>query len=484
MNFSNPLYFYFLAGSYIFFESIRRVAPPFYLRLTLLVFSYIFYAAWNPFYLCLIIVTTGLDYIWAYMMDSSGGRQRKFFLFLSVFINLSILGSFKYYSFLMGSFQELLSLFQIQFNPLPWNPLLPVGISFYTFQSLSYTIDVYRRVILAEKSILSYALYLSFFPQLVAGPIVLAKELLPKLHNIKHENKHVWNQIFFLFLLGYTKKSVVADNLAPMIEMIYGNPGIFTGGDWILCSILYSIQIYFDFSGYTDFARGSALMFGIELPENFLFPYVSISFSEFWKRWHISLSAWLRDYLYIPMGGSRTGPIQTSINLLITMLLGGLWHGASWNFVFWGGGHGLLLIAERQARNLRKTMSPVVTTGGKVHFLRFLTSKPIRVLIVFSFVTLLWIFFRSPDFQTSVLILTKIFSWKGGFIISYTDMKLALGVISIFVIGNSFGASRYQKFFTHLSGVSYGLSTPFFCFWLFAAILLSRESRPFLYFVF
>ena len=166
------------------------------------------------------------------------------------------------------------------------------------------------------------------------------------------------------------------------------------------------------------------------------------------------------------------------------MLLGGLWHGASWNFVFWGGGHGLLLIAERQARNLRKTMSPVVTTGGKVHFLRFLTSKPIRVLIVFSFVTLLWIFFRSPDFQTSVLILTKIFSWKGGFIISYTDMKLALGVISIFVIGNSFGASRYQKFFTHLSGVSYGLSTPFFCFWLFAAILLSRESRPFLYFVF
>lgn len=317
-------------------------------HLLLLTASYAFYMAWNPWLVSLLIASTLIDYAAGIGMDASTDPgRRKLLLGLSLISNLGMLAIFKYADFFVISLQDLLTSVGVRANLSTLSIILPVGISFYTFQTLSYTIDIYRREIRATRSFVDFALYVAFFPQLVAGPIVKAREFLPQLQPMK---RFEWPRIetgIVLFLFGLTKKLLIADHLASLVDPVFSDPTRFRTSDLWLAMFCYGGQIYCDFSGYTDMAIAIARMMGYDFAPNFASPYLAVSLSDFWRRWHISLSSWLRDYLYIPLGGSRMGRWITARNLLITMLLGGLWHGASWTFVIWGGIHGVALILMR-----------------------------------------------------------------------------------------------------------------------------------------
>ena len=481
MNFTSPLYFYFLVLLFLLFRLFSRFKrADFVIEGLLLLSSYFFYSVWNPNYLFLILIPTVTDFLFGKLIFESKHVKKKIYLFLSLCLDLSILGFFKYGNFAI----ETLNMLNIGLNMSLLDVLLPAGISFYTFQSMSYTIDIYRNKISPEKSIFRYALYLSFFPQLVAGPIVVARELLPKLRNLAHTQSPAYTKIFWLLLLGFTKKAIIADRIAPSIDLLYAYPDSFTAQDWALGVLAYSVQIYCDFSGYTDIARGSALLFGIELPENFLFPYLSTSFSEFWRRWHITLSTWLRDYLYISLGGNRSGVIRTMVNLLLTMLLGGLWHGASWNFILWGAGHGILLSIERIFEKWGFWTFPVGSTGGFYQKVRFLTLFSLRRTLVFLSITLLWVLFRSKDLGVSLVVYSKIFSDGNGFHVGYSDRIFLLSNILLVFLANIIGfryADRISAFIEAELSWKMGI---FFIVWAYIALSLSRETRPFLYFVF
>lgn len=297
----------------------------------LLIASYVFYGWWNMRLCLLLMGITWISFFTAVKKDEKHLRQSRISLLIGVGTPLAVLGIFKYYDFFVTSFCEVFHL-----TPGVLNLILPVGISFYTFQALSYTIDVYTGKIEKEKSFLQFALYLSFFPQLVAGPIVKASEFLPQLKENRKVTLSGLESGIQIFVFGMFKKVVLADNISVFVDEVYRSPQIFGSGTVALAVAAYAIQIYMDFSGYSDMAIGCAKCMGYELPVNFNLPYISYNVSEFWKRWHISLSSWLMQYLYIPLGGNRKGRIRTYVNLMITMLLGGLWHGAEWSFVLWG----------------------------------------------------------------------------------------------------------------------------------------------------
>ncbi|MCX8000757.1 MAG: MBOAT family protein, partial [Leptospiraceae bacterium] len=301
---------------------------------------------------------------------------------------------------------------------------------------LSYTIDVYRGEIQPEKNLSTYLLYIAFFPQLVAGPIVPAKILLPQLEYFL-VNERLGLKGVYLISIGLVKKLLIADRLAMLVDTFYANPADYSWAAALISVFAYSIQIFCDFSGYTDIARGSALLFGITLPENFQAPYLSLSFSEFWRRWHITLSTWLKNYLYISLGGNRKGKFRTSVNLLLTMLLGGLWHGASWNFLTWGLLHGLLLVLEKSFSTSYFLSNPVISTVGKFKRLAFLTIF-LRWMMVFLFVTLLWIPFRSPNFETTLIVLKKIFIYSGGLNFPKSLENEFFLIISIILVAHFF----------------------------------------------
>jgi alginate O-acetyltransferase complex protein AlgI len=307
----------------------------------LLIASYVFYGWWDWRFCLLMLVLTIVAYISALQIDKQ--RNSRIFVTIGVVIPLVILGIFKYCNFFIASFTSILGIH----NGGALNIILPVGISFYTFQSLSYTIDVYRKKLSAEKNFSKLALYIAFFPQLVAGPIVRASDFLPQLEedrNISIDNFQTGIQIF---VFGLFKKAVIADWLSVFVDDVFRTPNAFHAISLILAVIAYAIQIYFDFSGYSDMAIGCAKCFGYDFNRNFNLPYLSRNISEFWKRWHISLSSWLKEYLYIPLGGNKKGTLRTYINNMITMLLGGLWHGANWTFVAWGGAHGVALCIHK-----------------------------------------------------------------------------------------------------------------------------------------
>jgi len=372
----------------------------------LLVASYVFYGSWDWRFLGLILVSTGVDYVVGLKLrDAINPGHRKRLLAVSMITNLGILGVFKYYGFFVGSLAVLLEKFGFQAHFTVLQIVLPVGISFYTFQTMSYTIDVYRRRIKPTGDLLTFALYVAYFPQLVAGPIERAHHLLPILVARRQIR---WLDIavgFELILLGFFKKVAVADTLAPIVDARFLNPDQASGLDLLVTSYLFAFQIYGDFSGYSDIARGTSRLFGVDLMRNFNQPYLSQSITEFWRRWHISLSSWLRDYLYISLGGNREGLKRTYVNLMITMLLGGLWHGASWNFVIWGGLHGVYLAAHKAILSIS---GPMKRASG---------SNPVSVLIkiflTFNLVCLTWIFFRAPDLSTSIEIVSRIMTWEG-----------------------------------------------------------------------
>lgn len=388
MLFNSTLYLVFL----IVVVCLYYQLTPHYRRLLILLASYTFYWVYNVPLSALLLGSTLVDYYAARMMAASKTRrQRVAALLFSIVFNLGVLALFKYANFFADSTYALFGT-----RPWPWLDWgLPLGISFYTFQTMSYTIDVFRGDIRAKRSILDVALYVSFFPQLVAGPIVRAQTLVPQLR--MKEKEIDWPQMrrgIGLVIWGLCKKVYVADVMGKLVNEVYGAPDQFGAWELVLATYAFAVQIYCDFSGYSDIAIGSALLLGIRLPKNFDAPYLACSIREFWRRWHISLSTWLRDYLYIPLGGSRKGRVRTYLNLLITMLLGGLWHGAGWNWVIWGGLHGGILAFERLIR-LPDTPRSRITAA-------------IRWFITLQLVMLTWVFFRARSMDEALFVLERI----------------------------------------------------------------------------
>ncbi len=320
-------------------------------KLWLLAASYAFYGAWNWRFLSLIVASTIIDYLVGRGLErTSETSRRRALLVVSLLGNLGILGFFKYYNFFAVSAAEFTSWLGLGLPLQALEIVLPLGISFYTFQTLSYSIDVYRGRLVPTKSLPDFALFVAFFPQLVAGPIVRAIDFLPQLANPGRLSDIGLRVPLVRFLLGYIKKACIADHIAAAIDPVFADPAAFDGMTLWLASLLYSLQIYCDFSGYSDMAIATAALLGYHLPENFGFPYLATTVQEYWRRWHITLTTWFRDYLYIPMGGNRLGPARLAINLCTVFLLCGLWHGAAWTFVVWGIYHGLFLTIERFAR--------------------------------------------------------------------------------------------------------------------------------------
>jgi alginate O-acetyltransferase complex protein AlgI len=362
----------------------------------LLAASLFFYACWDWRFVFLLLLTVVVDFLVARSLESMQQRgaptaRRKLVLALSMATNLAVLGFFKYYDFFASSFQTLLQSLGLGIGIHALNIILPVGISFYTFQSMSYTIDVYRGELPATKSFLDFTLFVCFFPHLVAGPIMRAVDMMPQVTQPRRVTRQQILDGFYLIMWGYWKKVFVADNLAPVANHVFALPRA-TGFETLIGVYAFAIQIYCDFSGYTDIARGVAKLMGFELILNFNLPYFSTSPREFWTRWHISLSNWLRNYLYIPLGGNRQSGAKTHRNLMITMVLGGLWHGAAWNFAFWGFYQGFLLVVHRL---LQPLLALVKVTSSVKHGVLI----AIEALLTFQLTCYGWLLFRAGSFS-------------------------------------------------------------------------------------
>ncbi len=374
--------------------------------LLLLSASYYFYMCWKAEYALLIIASTVIDYYAAKWMSRTPDRaRRKKFLLLSLVSNLGMLFGFKYFTFFNESLRSLFHAFNIFYGVPVYEVLLPVGISFYTFQTLSYTIDVYKGEIPAETHFGKFALYVTFFPQLVAGPIERSQNLLPQLQSLRYDfdGDRVVNGLR-LMLWGFFKKVVIADRLAPYVNLVYNNPGDYHGMQIILATLFFAFQIFCDFSGYSDIAIGAAKIFGVNLMKNFDRPHSAKSISEFWKRWHISLSTWFKDYVYIPLGGNRTIKWRWYYNLFITFLISGLWHGANWTFIVWGALHGFYLVFAIVSRPLREAL---VRLAGLDKVPTLLQAG--RLLCTFVLVNLGWLFFRANSIADAGVLLKNLF---------------------------------------------------------------------------
>lgn len=369
----------------------------------LLLASYLFYAMWNPPLVILLWISTIVDYTAGKKLAVlENQRQRKMWLLLSMFVNLGFLAFFKYGDFLLENFVTALNAIGMDFQAQPMDIILPMGISFYTFQTMSYTIDIYKRKIEPARTFLDFALYVTFFPQLVAGPIVRAKELITQFYEEKKATTQQFLWGTFLLTIGLFQKIVLADTLlAGTSDDVFGSRAILHGLDAWTGTLAFSGQIFFDFAGYSTCAIGIALMLGIILPDNFRYPYAAIGFSDLWRRWHISLSTWLRDYLYIPLGGNKHGITRMYAALMITMLLGGLWHGAAWTFVIWGALHGIYLVIERLLRN-------------KIHIKINGWNGVLLALLTYTCVNITWVFFRAREFETAKNMLASMFGLNDG----------------------------------------------------------------------
>lgn len=444
----------------------------------LLVASYIFYGWWDWRFCFLLFALTFIAYIAA--KNISKNRRVKLNLFVGVFVPLLALGVFKYFNFFVDTFVQC---FRIE-NYHALNIILPVGISFYTFQSLSYTIDVYRKDCPVCDSLSDLALYISFFPQLVAGPIVKASDFVPQLSEDRYVTLKKMGTGLQIFLIGLFKKMVVSDNLSVFVDEVFDTPNAFSSLTVLLGVVAYSIQIYFDFSGYTDMAIGCAHCLGYELERNFNLPYLSQNVSEFWKRWHISLSTWLMEYLYIPLGGNRKGKARTYFNLMATMVLGGLWHGASWNFVLWGTFHGAALCVHKIYLNFKKShgLNKTPSKAGKV----------ISAVLTYMFVCFCWVFFRASDFETATAVIGKMFIWSGGVSHFFVWVPIAVVVVigemifSYFIGKNKTENTKY-RINSHYLILDITKFRNMFIVILFAGIILALAytgSNPFIYFQF
>lgn len=405
------LFFFFICILFYQFIVHNKRARVLYL----LSFSLFFYYKSSGFYFILVIVSSIIDFIAGHVIDrTENPGKKKTFLIISLITNLGLLGYFKYTNFIFDTINS----FGGNFGAA--DIFLPVGISFFTFQSMSYTIDIYRNKLAPEKNFFDFLFFVSFFPQLVAGPIVRASDFLPQIDRKIVVSKADIGRAVFLIIGGLFKKAVIADYISiNFIDRVFEMPLRYTGFENLMALYGYALQIYCDFSGYSDMAIGLALLLGFNLPINFRSPYQSASITEFWRRWHISLSTWLKDYLYIPLGGNRKGKLRQYMNLIVTMLLGGLWHGASWKFVVWGGIHGLALAVEKLFNIPEKV--------GKSRLVRF-----IGIVVTFHIACFCWIFFRAQSFEKAIDMIEQILFYFHGEI--FTQFIEGYAVVSLMML--------------------------------------------------
>jgi len=442
----------------------------------LVIASYIFYGAWNPPFAALLFSTTAMDFwLGARIAKAKGRHARRAWLIGSVCMNLSMLGFFKYGNFLLQNFQWLLARLGIIYQPPHLDILLPVGISFYTFHSLSYTLDVYRGVLQPTKSLRDFVLAVSFFPQLVAGPIVRAGDFLPQLVRPPglRTGQFLWGLL--LMTLGLFEKIVLADTmLSGSADRIFGYPGPLVALDSWLGVMAFAGQIFFDFAGYSICAIGAALCLGFHLKDNFRFPYAAIGFSDFWRRWHISLSTFLRDYLYIPLGGNQVRPVRAAINLVIVMFLGGLWHGAAWTFVVWGLLHGSYLVIERVIRVFFEDAA----------WANNVATRLLAGLATYTAVSIAWVFFRASDFTIATRMLRGMFGGHphGDAILSTREMLQIGIVIAGMILAHC--ALRESNIETAVTRLPRWLVTAAWAAMACAIILTQGSSNAFIYFQF
>ncbi|APY12409.1 membrane-bound O-acyltransferase family protein [Seonamhaeicola sp. S2-3] len=397
----------------------------------LLIASYVFYGWWDYRFLSLIALSTLVDYFVGISIDKSPVKSTKRkWLIVSIVFNLGLLGFFKYYNFFLESWVELLNSIGYNIkNHWTLKVILPVGISFYTFQTMSYSIDIYKGKLKSTKNFIAFAAFVSFFPQLVAGPIERASNLLPQILKNRKFNKINAISGIQQIIWGMFKKVAVADSLAPIVNDIFSNYNDYSGGTLITGAVFFAVQIYCDFSGYSDIAIGTAKLFGFDLMTNFNFPYFSKSIGEFWRKWHISLSTWFRDYLYIPLGGSKVGKIKGVRNVFVIFLVSGFWHGANWTFIAWGAIHALLFIPSFILGTNRNYL---VQTSSKVNMFQYFKNL-IKIIYTFFVVTIAWVFFRAATIQDSFNYILKINSFKldSFSLISVSDWFI---VITLFIM--------------------------------------------------
>lgn len=477
-SFENPWFFtnysfLFILGIFLIFYSLFSNTG-LWKKIYVILFSLFFYYKSSGPYLGIFIAMIFLDYNIALAIERiENSRKRKYLLIVSILLSLSFLLYFKYSNFFLNIVNDSFGT-----DYLIKNIFLPIGISFYTFQSISYIIDVYQKKIESSKSFVDYTFYMTFFPHLVAGPIVRAKDFIPQIKNPITVDNEVLKQSFLRIVTGLTKKLLIADLLAKYVDIIHANPAVYSGFENLISMYAYTFQIYFDFSGYSDIAIGIALLMGYSLNENFNNPYQSFNITEFWRKWHISLSSWLRDYIYIPLGGNKKGEVNTYLFLLITMLVGGFWHGADWKFVIWGALHGLALAVHKLIVRFSKSS----TTENRPLLYNFLS-----ILITFHFVAILWILFRAASFDAALDSIKNIFTNTNfneatAFFYSRKEVLYMLALSAVIV----FCPQRIENMFNRIF-----LKFPFtiiiliFLFTLQVILQLKdQEVQPFIYFQF
>jgi len=444
--------------------------------------SYIFYGFWNSHFLLLIFASTVVDYSMGILMGNKSKEKKKVFLYLSLMFNLGLLAYFKYCNFFIDSFNQLIGTDGGGFSTL--DILLPVGISFYTFQTLSYTIDVYRGKIKPTKDFVKFAAYVSYFPQLVAGPIERASHLLPQFSKKRIFQESKARDGIRQILWGFFKKLVIADNCAVVVNVLFEDPSAYSGGALLLGAVFFAFQIYGDFSGYSDIAIGTSRLFGIDLNQNFAFPYFSRNIAEFWRRWHISLSTWFRDYLYIPLGGSREGKWKAIRNVFIIFLVSGFWHGANWTFIAWGGIHALLFLPLLVTNNNRKFLD---YNTGQLSVIQYILNSG-RIILTFLLVVLAWVFFRADNLSHAIEYLTMIFdfeNWSSIEIKPLIEMPYLWGLIIFFLAVEWVGKLKKHAL-EIVARVKYRiLRWTIYSFILFLiGAFMQTEEVPFIYFQF
>ena len=481
-----------LFHTWVFFAFFLVVYPVYLLvrrnnrlmNIWLMIASYTFYGWWNPWYLLLLFGTSAIDYLMVVLMERHT-HARTFWLVISLVSNFGFLAYFKYSGFItdnLNTFLEqlgfdgklpdpiaypnaMLSLLGVREDHFFTRVILPIGISFHTFQSMSYTIDAYNGVIRTERSFVRFLTFVSFFPQLVAGPIERAHNLLPQLQSTPTITRRDVSDSLSLFLVGFFKKVALADYLAQYVDPVYGNPGLYQAPALVLATVAFGWQIYFDFSGYTDMARGIALLMGFRMMLNFNNPYAATGLGDFWNRWHISLSTWFKDYLYFPLGGSRRGTTRTYINMFITMIVSGIWHGASWTFVVWGGLHALgrCLTRELEQREFYRDRVPRLA----------------KQLAVFTFVTFTWIFFRAQSLSDAWVIISRIFTT--GWADPRFPLVMAVMLLAVWVYQLIYTSQGRMNWVVQTMPVRVGLAIAMIAYVL---IVAQPSTKPFIYFQF
>jgi D-alanyl-lipoteichoic acid acyltransferase DltB (MBOAT superfamily) len=484
MLFHTWVFFVFFLIVYPVYLAVRKNNR--LMNLWLMIASYTFYGWWNPYYLLLLFGTSAIDYFMVLFMERSATqRTRKLWLIISLVSNFGFLGYFKYSYFITENLNSLvqqlglplklpdpvtypnalMSLVGVHEDQFFMRVILPIGISFHTFQSMSYTIDAYRGKIQMERSFIRFLTFVSFFPQLVAGPIERASNLLPQLQKTPQITRQDITDGLALFLVGFFKKVALADYLSKYVDVVYASPGRFQAPALVLATVAFGWQIYFDFSGYTDMARGIARVMGFQMMLNFNNPYAATGLGDFWARWHISLSTWFKDYLYFPLGGNRHGKLRTYFNMFVTMVVSGFWHGAAWTFIIWGGLHALGRCATRELEQTEAYKRRVPTL--------------IKQAWVFAFVMLTWVFFRAQSVGDAWLIIRRIFT------ASWTDPRfpllMALLVLAVWAYQLIYASGSRLRGVLELAPVRVGLVAAMV---VYLVVIAQPSTKQFIYFQF